>query len=700
MKKILLLAISVQLFCSLSLSSIGTPFIQIALGKNADGRLELFAVGEDGIIYHRWQDVPNGNWGDWNQLGGTSIQQISIGRNADGRLELFALGGDRSVYNISQTSPNGIWGSWGTLGGSGLVQISVGRNADGRLELFAIGGDGAIYNIWQVSPNSGWSSWSGLGGSGLLQISVGTNADGRLELFAIGGDRALYNIWQTAPNCCWSGWSGLGGGDLQRISVGSNADGRIEIFAIGGDHAVYNIWQTAPNCCWSAWSGLGGSDLRQITTENNAEGRLVLFAIGGNKSIYHNSQIVPNGNWSDWTEFDNSNQVMIIGKHFIDQNEIPEEKEVVTVDNDFDGMDDNIEHYYLEKYRPYYRFSIHHGQTEQYRPTDINWFLERSELLESGDEDDSPLFDVNQIRQNPEIILATGSSNITVTKNRTDFYVNPLHDVPGINISDPGRHGNDWNEVFSNKNTGLYGHVVPIHLNSVEEYDKNSILSSENQGSILFYKIEYWQFFGFNEADMAFGVGNHEADWTTVQLLYNTLTQKVEAVFHYAHGKIEFRFYINNAGEPLYFEDPDTREFYAEYRGKNFDKYADIVELIDNYSNNTLRFSQDPNTKEFTHPMAYIEWGAHEFWPSEKGFYPGVPNHDGNSYSYLTSTPPNLGEVEFPLSETKMSKAILQFNGYWGAYNGPPVGPTLHRQWTWPASSAIRWLIEDKAFTD
>lgn len=50
-------------FCNLHLE--GHDVQQIAVAKNADGRLELFALGGDHFIYHKWQETPNGDWGDW-----------------------------------------------------------------------------------------------------------------------------------------------------------------------------------------------------------------------------------------------------------------------------------------------------------------------------------------------------------------------------------------------------------------------------------------------------------------------------------------------------------------------------------------------------------------------------------------------------------------------------------------------------------
>ena len=89
---------------------------QIALGKNADGRLELFALGGDGAVNHKWQAAPNRGWGEWSTLAGHDLKQIAIGSNADGRLEIFALGGDGAVYHKWQGTPNGGWGEWKSLG--------------------------------------------------------------------------------------------------------------------------------------------------------------------------------------------------------------------------------------------------------------------------------------------------------------------------------------------------------------------------------------------------------------------------------------------------------------------------------------------------------------------------------------------------------------------------------------------------------
>jgi hypothetical protein len=139
-----------------------------------------------------------------------------VARNADGRLEVFALGTDGQIYHMWQLVPNGSWSGWGALAGAALASApAVGTNADGRLELVAVAGDGSLQHAWQTAPNSGWSSWASLGsaGGGFLSDAApgtSTNADGRLEIFVVASDSELYHAWQTAANNGWSGWGSFG----------------------------------------------------------------------------------------------------------------------------------------------------------------------------------------------------------------------------------------------------------------------------------------------------------------------------------------------------------------------------------------------------------------------------------------------------------------------------------------------------------
>src|SRR5204863_1854 len=84
-------------------------------------------------------------------------------RQADGRIEVFARGNDGALWHIGQVEPNGSWGAWASLGGVIESDPVVAHNADGALEVFARGADEAVYHLAQIERNAGWGIWAKLG---------------------------------------------------------------------------------------------------------------------------------------------------------------------------------------------------------------------------------------------------------------------------------------------------------------------------------------------------------------------------------------------------------------------------------------------------------------------------------------------------------------------------------------------------------
>jgi len=375
----------------------------------------------------------------------------------------------------------------------------------------------------------------------------------------------------------------------------------------------------------------------------------------------------------------------------------------IILDQDLDGIDDHEEKRLLETYRPYFKFSTD-GAQEHYNPTDVLWYISHSNLMPGGNLDDSPIFTNATLAADPFALLSANvqdhdhfctrspagewacNSDLTKNARRTNYRVNPLENVGGEGDY-PGRHGNpDWSFIKSKGNVGLYGHVVPDAIHHL-------------------IKIEYWQFFGYNNANQLQSYTDHEGDWTTVQLLYDPNGKTIVSVTMYAHGR-EIPFSLGNI-KPIQITDNGGLSV-AEYRDPVRYNISDINMRNrpageDMCKQNLLRVFTGASGTEF-HPVVYIEYGAHEFWPSEHWVFIEViggidyhtPAHNGLSYAFLTATPPNLGEVEHPLAENSAAKIILRFNGLWGTWsksNEPPQGPPLHNQWTWPADSSIRWQL-------
>jgi hypothetical protein len=254
---------------------------QVTVGRNQDGRQEVFVVAKIdnffGVVFQIWQTAPNGGWSGWKAMepdtgkgSGIAIRdsdRITVGRNKDGRQELFIIQADDALWHAWQVFPNAGWSDWESLGkprdafpepkDRDLSQPLVQENADGHLEVFAPG-NGAFCNRWQEAPNS--NSWRHQGwnakpkpdpavGITWLEaaLNVGGPLDRKLEVLALGEDDALWHAWQIDQPPNWSHWESLGSPSAKirtadHLTIGSNRDGRLEVLAMGQDG---NVWQTS-----------------------------------------------------------------------------------------------------------------------------------------------------------------------------------------------------------------------------------------------------------------------------------------------------------------------------------------------------------------------------------------------------------------------------------------------------------------------
>ena len=133
----------------------------IAVGSNADGRLEVFVKGDDDVLYHKWQTkAGRAPWSDWAaERGITFVGDPTVVANNDGRLEVFVRDEENALWHVYQEQKNGVgaWSSWMCEGGLLASRIAAAQNHDGRLELFAMGTDRALWHRWQTQPNNGWN---------------------------------------------------------------------------------------------------------------------------------------------------------------------------------------------------------------------------------------------------------------------------------------------------------------------------------------------------------------------------------------------------------------------------------------------------------------------------------------------------------------------------------------------------------------
>jgi Repeat of unknown function (DUF346) len=274
----------------------------VAVGRNADGRLEVFARGTDNAVWHTWELAPGGAWSAWTSLGGPVAGPPDVGMNeSNGLLEVFARGPDNALWHAWQNSPGGTWTQWSSLAGSLTSEPVVIHDSRGALVVFARWSDNTLYHIWQLQPASPWSAWAPLGGTLAGAPAPGLNSNGTLEAFARDTNgNGLIHRWQNAPLDGWvDQWYPLAGAQLAGDpSVASDVNGGLHVWARGSDNGLWHIWQDQPHAHWSAWSSPGGQFAGDPVIGSGREG-LQVFALGTDGALYNSFQNGPSGdNWS------------------------------------------------------------------------------------------------------------------------------------------------------------------------------------------------------------------------------------------------------------------------------------------------------------------------------------------------------------------------------------------------------------------
>ncbi len=283
---------------------ISTPTV----GQNADGRLEVFALGAErtfgahGILVQKWQGSPGGNYSDWLTRPGMTFQgTVAAARNQDGRLEVFGRQPDGGYGHSWQLSPNGNWSAWAPLGDNLASDPAVGVNADGRLEIISRRVNNSPAHVYQVSPNGNWSAWASLGGIISGTPAVARNADGRLESVANTTDRTYWNTYQLTPNGPWAGtWGALEGNQASDPVLNRHQDGRLVVFGRGLDNHLKFRSQTATGG-WAIWRSFAGSLKGKPVVIPGADGRLNVFVQWTDNTVRHTVQAFLNSDtWTAW----------------------------------------------------------------------------------------------------------------------------------------------------------------------------------------------------------------------------------------------------------------------------------------------------------------------------------------------------------------------------------------------------------------
>ncbi len=404
-------------------------------------------------------------------------------------------------------------------------------------------------------------------------------------------------------------------------------------------------------------------------------------------------------------------------------------------------------------YAPLLLYSYDHGSDEAYAPIDVLSFIKGSSLQA----DDKKFILSNSALQTPAVVLnpAPGTNPNAGTISAASpmlpagLYVSPL---PGS-----VQKGLAWQSILAAQPNypGLYGHAVLLDF---KHLDTSQFETTSNAGLLTsiarrygcsesswatcpaqVMKVEYWQIFGYSHdydgpLDSAIDADtDHTGDWCTVQLYVDASWWRsghpdgsILAVYHYLHG-IQVGFDMSSTTqEPSSVTVPqrsagDTRPTYParQFTGLMAGQPVDFPVIthgiqigpdksvqIYNAQNNTVQLagmntlsaigqpSRFVREMHYSHPVVYVEWGGHEFWPTPAWGYTGASKHNGiGQYSYFGAAPVDLTVDSGPVPDDV--RLVTNFLGYWGAKGGggPPQGPILHCQWYWDPDTTSPGLL-------
>ncbi|MEV0536968.1 PIG-L family deacetylase [Kitasatospora sp. NPDC050463] len=187
----------------------------LAAALAPDGGIELFAPSKDGILHWR-QSGPDGPFvPDAGLLGPAPAGPITVGRNADGRLEIFYQQAGSGQVGTQYVRTDGSWTtSPDSLGGPATLEgVSVVTGGDGRMTVAARNGGAGVSLVSQTAPDRGFAAdWPDLGSVIIGAPTVTTDAAGREVVLALGRDARLYAVRRTAvgANSPFGAWQRAG----------------------------------------------------------------------------------------------------------------------------------------------------------------------------------------------------------------------------------------------------------------------------------------------------------------------------------------------------------------------------------------------------------------------------------------------------------------------------------------------------------
>ncbi|MEN3308795.1 MAG: hypothetical protein V7603_4997 [Micromonosporaceae bacterium] len=299
-----------------------TQFFSTALGRNADGRMTMFAVPSSGHVFYRTQLVAGvDTWSDWQEMlngpAGFSIAAVSA---TDGRIELFGSVGGKLAHTYQLNPNQDTWSPWVQLSsrsvsaGPSSISATVGP---GGLVVHALDSGGhAFFMVEFEGPNATFggrystevSMNSPAPASDFLwQIASQYNAGGRIEVFAIqANSRKVWHTWEMHTGVHdFVAWVEFGGA-FHGVSLSATVSGGTSIEVYGVDFssgALYRRVQFQVGGStqddqghWSDWTNITDNisgPPGPVAAGANADGRVELTGIDHTYALFVRHQTQP-----------------------------------------------------------------------------------------------------------------------------------------------------------------------------------------------------------------------------------------------------------------------------------------------------------------------------------------------------------------------------------------------------------------------
>ncbi len=281
-------------------------------------RLDVFLAGQNGLLYHYWQDggsvyaleaLPQAN------TLFPSYTYVSATTWGTGRLDVFAIGNNRNLYHYWQ-SGGSTW-NWSDLGGNytpGELAEAVTWGV-GRLDVFVPDGNviahyaqqsswfnsNPAFSMQTIEPLPSNGQWAD--GNSEAYLSAVSWGSGRLDLFAYGyssssGSYQLYHLWSQGGTAfsIESLPLSLPSYITPNIKAVTWGQWRLDVFSIGDPSylgtPLYHIWQQNDSVFQIEEIDNGVVPYNAVAATTWGAGRLDVFATEGSsfsipEPLYH-----------------------------------------------------------------------------------------------------------------------------------------------------------------------------------------------------------------------------------------------------------------------------------------------------------------------------------------------------------------------------------------------------------------------------